>query len=464
MTLEPIAEAALQMPPAVAASDGPWPSPRVAWYAVFVFSLTLMINFLDRGLITLLVPSIKTDMHLSDFQMSLVIGFAFVFFYVFLGLPVARLADTGTRRTIIGIGISTWSAATALCGLATNFWQLFLCRVATGAGESCNGPATYSLLADLFPPEELPRAIAVLNFGFMLGTGFALIIGGAVIHLLQSVPPVNVPVIGVLKAWQMAFIIVGLPGLAVAALVWTVNEPARRGRLMTGGAKGTRVASLPVRDVVRFIYDNRSVYGPMLLGLAFSTVLSIGTLSWAPAFYGRTFGWSMTQVGVVSGLVFLVVWPPGAMFGSWLAERWQKQGRADANLRVVVWAILLLIPGQVLFPLMPRAEYSIAISAFNGFIAAWVLGPQNAAIQVITPNEMRGQISALAIFIINVLGYGIGPTLIAALTDYGFGSESQLRYAMSTAAVVLAPLAALSIWWGLKDYGAAFARASKQWS
>jgi len=424
----------------------------------------LMINFLDRGLITLLVPSIKADMHLTDFQMSLVIGFAFVFFYVFLGLPVARLADTRTRRTIIGIGIATWSAATALCGLANNFWQLFFCRVATGAGESCNGPATYSLLADLFPREKLPRAIAVLNFGFMLGTGFALIIGGAVIHMLRSVPPMHVPVLGVLRAWQMAFVIVGLPGVAVAGLVWTVKEPLRRGRLMVAGSKKARAVGIPLRDVVRFLYDNRAVYGPMFLGLAFSTVLSIGTLSWGPSFYGRTFGWSMAQVGLISGLVFLVVWPPGAMFGSWLAERWQKQGHDDANMRVVVWAILLLIPGQVLFPLMPKAEYSIAISAFNGFIAAWVLGPQNAAIQVVTPNEMRGQISALAIFIINVLGYGIGPTLIAALTNYVFGSESQLRYAMSAAAVVLAPLAALSIWWGLKAYGAAFARARKEWS
>lgn len=464
MTLEPIAERALEMPPAVGQSSEPWPSAREAWYAVFVFSLTLMINFLDRGIITLLVPSIKADMHLSDFQMSLVIGFAFVFFYVFLGLPVARLADTRTRRTIIGIGIATWSAATALCGLAQNFWQLFLCRVATGAGESCNGPATYSLLADLFPREKLPRAIAVLNFGFMLGTGFSLIIGGSVIHLLQSLPPVRLPLLGALKSWQMTFMMVGLPGLAVAALVSTVREPRRRGRLLIAGPRGSKVDSIPLRDVVGFLYRNRGVYGPMLLGLGFSTVLSIGTLAWGPAFYGRTFGWSMTQVGLISGLVFLIVWPPGAMFGSWLAERWQRQGRDDANLRVVVWAIILLIPGQVLFPLMPRPEYSIAISAFNGFIAAWVLGPQNAAIQVITPNEMRGQISALAIFIINVLGYGVGPTLIAVFTDYVFGSEAELRYALSAAALILAPCAGLSIASGLKAYGAAVARARVTWS
>lgn len=447
---------------AVAASQRsagePWPHPRVAWYAVFVFALTLMINFLDRGILPLLVPSIKGDLHLTDSQMGVVMGFAFVAFYVFLGLPVARLADVGIRRTIVGVGIALWSGATALCGLAQNFWQLFLFRIGTGVGESCNGPATYSMLSDLFPPHKLPRAIAVMSFGFMGGTGLALIVGGAIIHFLATVPPMVLPVVGLLRTWQMVFLLVGIPGLVVSALVFTIREPVRRGRIATDG----RHASVPVREVVKFVYDNRKLYGPMLLGLAFSTTLSIGSLSWQPAFYGRTYGWQMDKVGLISGFVFLVAWPAGAMFGSWLAERWHKQGHDDANLRVVVWCLFLLVPLQVAFPLMPRPEYAIGLSAVVGFIAAWLLGPQNAAIQVVTPNEMRGQITALALFIINVLGYGVGPSLIAALTDYVFGSEAMLRYAMSTAAIILGPLAGFTIWSGMKAYGQAAARAHQQ--
>lgn len=358
-------------------SADPWPAPRQAWYTVFIFALTLMINFLDRGIITLLVPPIKADLGLSDFQLSIVMGFAFVLFYLFMGLPIARLADVGTRRTIIGVGIALWSAATALCGLAQNFWQLFICRMGTGVGEACNGPATFSMLADLFPREKLPRAIAVLNFGFMAGTGLSLIIGGAAIHLLSNMPPLHVPAIGLLKSWQLTFIFVGLPGL-------------------------------------------------------------------------------------VAGTVILAVWPSGAMFGSWLAERWQKQGHDDANLRIVICAIVLLIPGQVLLPLMPRAEFAVAISAIDGFIAAWVLGPQNAAIQIVTPNEMRGQVTALMLFIFNVIGFGMGPTAVATLTDYVFG-EAHLRYALSTTAIVLGPLAGLSVWWGLEAYGRSVARA-QTWS
>ena len=453
------ADGAIDLPHTDTSDPTPWPHPRQAWYAVAIFALALMINFLDRGIITLLVPSIKADLALTDFQMSIVMGFAFVIFYLFMGLPVARFADVGPRRTIVSVGIGLWSIATALCGIAANFWQLFLFRVATGVGESCNGPATFSMMSDLFPPQKLPRAIAVLNFGFMAGTGMALIVGGAIIHVLSGVPPIHVPLIGALKPWQMTFILVGLPGVLVALLLLSVKEPHRRGRLMAGAAKGTRPASMPVRDVVRFVMDNRAVYGPMLLGLGFNTILAFGTASWIPTFFTRTYGWSMTEVGLITGSVYLIVWPFGAMFGSWLAERFQKQGHDDANLRVVVWTILLLIPGQVALPLMPTPELAVALSAVNGFIAAWVLGPQNAAIQVVTPNEMRGQITALALFIFNVVGFGLGPTVIAVFTEYVFGSDAMLRYALSTSAIILGPCAAASIWWGMKPYAKAFVRA-----
>ncbi len=452
----PIEPVAPVIAPAPASSD-PWPSPRVAWYAVFVFGLTLTINFLDRGILPLLVPSIKADLHLSDMQMGLVMGFAFVVFYVFLGLPVARLADVGKRRTIVGVGIALWSGMTALCGLAQNFWQLFLFRIGTGVGESCNGPATYSMLSDLFPPAKLPRAIAVMSFGFMGGTGLALIVGGAIIHFLNSVPPITLPVIGTLHSWQMAFLLVGIPGLLVSALVWTVKEPVRRGRMMTNG----RHTSVPVRDVVKFIYENRKVYAPILLGMAFSTPLSIGNLSWGPAFYGRTYGWTMDKVGIISGLVFLIIWPLGSMLGSWLAERWHRQGHDDANVRVVVWSLALFVPLQVAMPLMPTPELAIAFNAAGGFVAALLLGPQNAALQVVTPNEMRGQITALLLFTINVLGYGVGPSFVAAPTDYVFGAESMLRYAMALSTIVLGPLAAVTAWSGMKAYGRAVARLNK---
>ncbi len=206
-----------------------WPSPARAWYAVGVFAVALLFNYLDRQILALLVGPIKHDLQLTDTEISVLIGFAFVSFYVLVGIPISRLVDSYSRRLIVTVGIASWSVMTALCGMAQNFWQLFVARVGVGVGESCNGPATYSMLSDMFPRERLPQAIAVLNFGFMFGSGLALILGGSVIELVSSRPDVTLPLIGTLRPWQLTFFIVGLPGLLVAALLGTVREPVRRG-------------------------------------------------------------------------------------------------------------------------------------------------------------------------------------------------------------------------------------------
>ena len=178
----------------------------------------------------------------------------------------------------------------------------------------------------------------------------------------------------------------------------------------------------------------------------------------------RTYGWDPATVGIYSGLALIFVWPLGAMVGSFLAERWAKQGKDDANLRVVMWAMFLLVPGQVLFPLMPSPWLALAVNSLNGFIAAWALGPQNAALQVVTPNEMRGQVTALLIFTINIFGYGLGPWVVAQTTTHIFGGDENLRYSLSLLSGVLGFPAAFILWLGMKPYAAALARARKLWN
>ncbi|HEX7417440.1 MAG TPA: MFS transporter, partial [Steroidobacteraceae bacterium] len=327
---------------ATAAPQDPWPSPRIAGYALFVFAIVLMFNFLDRGILNLLVTPIKRDLGLSDVQMSLLMGFAFSLFYVLLGLPIARLVDSRSRRLIMGTGIAIWSGMTALCGLAGNFSQLFIARVGVGVGEACNGPATYSMLSDLFPREKLPRAISFLNFGFVAGTGLALVIGGLVIKLLARVPEVHLPLIGTLHSWQLVFIVVGLPGLLVAALMATMPEPKRRGVLaLVQGGRAVPVKSLPVKQVVGFLVKNGPAYAPMFMGLACSSVLNFGIQAWAPTLFARAYGWSASQAGLTLGILVIVTAPIGLLAGSALAERFARQGRDDANWRVVVIAMCL---------------------------------------------------------------------------------------------------------------------------
>jgi MFS family permease len=440
---------------AAAASAEAWPPPRQAWYAVGVFAVVLMLNFLDRGILTLLVEPIKKDLHLSDQQIALLIGFAFVCFYAVLGLPIARLVDSRNRRVIIGIGIATWSLATASCGLAKNFAQLFLARVGVGVGEACNGPATYSMMSDLFPPRLLPRAIAVLNLGFVAGTGIALVIGGVVIHFVAGAER-TLPLLGTVKPWQLTFMIVGLPGVLIALLLATVKEPIRRGRIGPAPAGGHK--AIPLRDVARFMRQNARTYGPMFVGLGFNTVLSFGNAAWTPTFFVRTFGWTPAEAGILTGIAIVCAAPFGLFAGSSLAEWFAKKGYADANLRVLLISMLIHVPGYVLMPLVSNAHLALALVGFNFMVAMLGPGPQNAALQIVTPNEMRGQVTALYLFVFNFVGYGLGPSFVAFLTDHFFG-EANLRYSLSIGAAVMGPLAAATIWRGLRPYAESVVRA-----
>jgi MFS family permease len=444
---------------ALDATSEPWPGPARAWYAVFVFALALMINMLDRGIVPLLIGPLKRDLGLSDTQMGWLMGPAFVIFYVLLGLPIARLADYKSRRAILGVGVTVWSFMTSLCGLAKGYWQLFFCRVGVGSGEACSGPATFSMLADLFPKEKLPRAIAVLNFGFYAGNGLALIISGTIAHAFADAAPVTLPLIGVtMRGWQITFIVIGLPGLIVAAMLATVREPKRR---ISASANDSKL--IPIRDVFAFLNKNRTSFAPIFIGMGIQVVMTYGALNWAPAFYMRTFGWTPKVYGVVMGLITIALMPVGTLFGSILAERFARAGRDDANLRVVLLGKLAALPFGILFPFMPNAYLAVAVSTIGLFFLSLTAAPLNAALQFITPHQMRGQITALFLFVFNVIGFGLGPILVALFTDYVFKAESQVGLSIAATGFILGPLGTFVIWLGMKPYGRSVAEA-RAWS
>jgi MFS family permease len=417
-----------------------------------------MINILDRQIVSLLVEPIKRDLRLSDTQMGWLMGPAFVIFYMILGLPIARMVDYKSRRIILGVGVAIWSFMTSLCGFAQGFWQLLVCRVGVGSGEACSGPSTFSMLADLFPKEKLPRAIAVLNFGFYAGTGLALVLGGIIATKYGNVPTVTLPLIGAtMRGWQVTFIIVGLPGLIVAALLATVREPKRRGRIIANTNDSTK--PVPIREVIAFLKKNRTTYAPIYIGMGIQVVMTYGGITWGPAFYQRTFGWTPKEYGLVIGLITVTIMPAGTFLGSILAERFARAGRDDANLRVVLMGKLLAIPFGIVFPFMPNAYLAVTISTISLFFISWTAAPLNAALQVITPNQMRGQITALFLFIFNVIGFALGPLMVALFTDYVFQAESHIGYSIVLTGLILGPLGTLVIWLGMKPYGRSVAEA-----
>jgi MFS family permease len=436
----------------------PWPSPARAWYTVFVLASGLGVTYLDRGILGLLVEPIKHDLHISDTQMSLLMGFAFICFYLLVALPIARLVDYKSRRVILGVGTAIWSLTTALCGLARTFGQLFLCRVGVGVGEACSGPATFSMLADLFPREKLARAFAVLFFGIFVGEGIALIVGGTLANMFMRMPPMTLPLMGTLHGWQLTLFAVGLPGLLVAALMATVREPARRGRMVGSGSHaGAAAKSIPVKDVLAFMWKNAGIFVPIFASMGISAAMSFGVRSWGPAFYMRTFHWTLARYGLVQGVLAVTIMPVGSFTGSLFAERLAKK-YDDANMRTVFIGQLLALPGMILFPLMPTAASAVAVSTWGTFFAFWTNAPMNAALQIVTPNQMRGQVTALFLFVYNVVGFGLGPTFVALFTDFLFHSEKLLGHSISVASLILGSLTAVIMWFGVRPYGRAIAQ------
>jgi MFS family permease len=427
----------------------PWPNPRTSWYAVSVFALALMFLFLDRGIITLLVEPIKHDLELTDLEVSYVLGFAVIVFNAVVAIPASRFVDIWPRNIIITAGIAVWSMFTALCGFAQTFWQLFIFRMGIGVGEIVHGPATYSMMADFFPREKLPRAIAVLQIGFIAGLGVSLLLGAFAIQALLGIDNVPIPGTGiVLRNWQLVFIMVGAPGVFVVALMATVPEPPRRGRIVK------LRKPMPLRHVIRYLVTHWRLYAPQFGALAIAAIESSGTRAWQPVFFQRTYGWSAQKTGLILGIAFIVAAPFGLWAATWLTEKFAKT-RDDANLRVVAIAYTLSPVFAIAGPLMPNPWLAVVCASLALLIGIGGAVPQNAALQSVTPNEMRGQVTALYLFVFAVIGMGIGPSFIAFFTNYIIGNEMLVRYALSVSAVVMMPIAAWIMWKGVKPYGEA---------
>lgn len=429
------------------------------WYVVVVLMLAQLVSFVDRQVITLLVQPIRADLDINDTQMSLLMGFAFAIFYVTMGVPIARLADRRSRRTIIAIGIFLWSIATAACGLAKNFVQLFMARIAVGVGEATLTPAAYSIIADYFPKERLGRAIGVYATGVWLGAGLALILGGAVIRLITEAGAIDLPLLGTMAPWQLTFVAVATPGLLlVAVMLLTVREPARRNVLETTANKG-----VPFTDVLKFMWTNRGTFGSIFFGYAAGGMAFYGFLGWVPEFIRRTHEWDITDAGILFGTQLVILGPAGTYFGGWFSDWLTLRGYADAPLRSLAAFFAIAMPFMVAAPLMPTMTLCIVVLSLAVFTLSLQQALSPVAIQLITPNQMRAQVMAI-FFVISVFcAIAFGVASVAILTDYVFRDDNDLRYSLSIVSAITMTLATISLSLGIKPYRQSLKRA-ESWS
>ena len=445
-----------------------------AWYVVGVLLLAQAASFVDRMIMGLLVGPIRATFEISDTQYSLLAGLAFAIFYALMGFPLARIADHKSRRTLIAVGIAVWSAMTAACGLAKSFWGLFWARVGVGVGEASLGPAAYSIITDYFPRESLARALSIYMIGVTVGSGLAYMIGGSVVAWVEGLGTLTLPLLGDVHGWQVTFFIVGLPGLLLSLLMFTVREPIRRGRLAvvpvrtgaleepsairdlevaptrgTGAVATPHVDVLPVRDVAAWVWRRRRAYGAHMLGISTYVMVVYALNLWGPTYLIRTFGYSVSEAGWTFGLLMIGTGTAGLLLAGWIADWWTARGRTDAYVRIIVVTMIAIMPFVLALGVLDDPRFAIPALGIAVFFSAFQGGLAGGALQIMTPNQMRAQVMALYAFIANLVGMGLGPLVVAATTDYVFGDDAAIGKSIALSGAVLCPIGALILWSGI---------------
>lgn len=420
------------------------------WFVVFILMIAYVFSFVDRQILNLLVGPIRRDLGISDTQMSLLMGFSFAIFYTILGIPLGRLADSRSRRGLIVAGVVVWSLMTALCGLARSYWQLFLFRVGVGVGEATLSPAAYSMIADYFPPERRATAISVYSMGIYLGSGIAFLLGGLVIQFAMAQGAITWPLVGEVRPWQVVFFVLGGSGIIFSFAFLLVREPPREGVAMLASA-------VSFSAVLAHLWQNRRTVLCHNVGFAMIAFCSYGTSAWIPSFFIRTFGWKASDVGIIYGLIVMVFGCLGILFGGWLTDRWQKQGKSDAAMRVGILAACVAIIGNV-YLIANTGTLAAILMVPSIFALGMPFGAAPAAIVAIVPNQMRGQTAAVYLFIVNLIGLGVGPTAVALVTDYVFADDLALKYSLLIVGTVANIAAILLLGAGLKSYRQTVAR------
>ncbi|HEV8369332.1 MAG TPA: MFS transporter [Pyrinomonadaceae bacterium] len=384
---------------------------RYAWYVAVVLMLCNTLSFIDRQILGLLVTPIKLDLGISDTRIGLLQGLAFGIFYTLLGMPMGRIVDRGNRRNLVVVGIWLWSLMTASCAGARGFWTLFLARMGVGVGEATLSPSAFSLLSDYFPKERLGTALSIFSMGVFFGSGSALIVGGLVI--------------GAVGSWRLTFLIVGLPGLLAGLMALTIKEPARKHLL---GGKESKLSFGEVFEQVKVRW--RSVLG-ICLAFAFQAMCNYAQQAWLPTYFVRAHGWQPRQAGLTLGAISLGAGLLGAYSGGVLCDRWQSLRKTDAPLRVAVLAttcagffFTLAIAITALKP-----QLALLVPAF--FFLAMPIGSGYASLQLILPNQVRGQIGALQVFTLNLIGLILGPFLPGFFNDYLFKDPLMVGWSLA---------------------------------
>jgi MFS family permease len=411
-----------------------------AWWTMAVLSLAYVFSIVDRQILTLLIDPIRNDLAITDTEVSLLTGAAFGIVYAISAVPIARIADRGSRKTVLMSGIAMWGTMTALCGLARSFWPLFVGRMGVGLGEAALTPSGYSLTAELFPPHKRARAMSVFVVGGAIGGGLSLLIGAFAIGAAERWGT-GLPFFRNFEVWQVVFILLGLTTLLILPLMATIATPSA----------APQQTAKPIRAIPH-IWANRKAFMPHFIGLPLIGLSSFGVAVWAPSRFIRDFGWSPAEAGFSLGAVLVVAGLGGAIWSAIVADHLRKRGRADASLWLLIISTIAGVPLLVASMSVEAPTLALVLFATFSLVQAGMntLGP--AALLSITPDGMRAEVSALFLMVANLLGIGLGPTVVALVSDYLLGGSAHIGFAVIVVCGSASLLGAFIAILGLGDY------------
>lgn len=401
---------------------------RLPWGGLGLLTLIYTLNFLDRTLIYILFGPIKKEMVFTDTQLALLGTTSFVLFYTLLGIPFGKLADRVSRKKLIAAGLLTWSVFSGLSGFATDFWSIFLCRVMVGVGEATLGPAALSLLADWFPPEKRATVQSIYTAGVPLGAAAAFFLGGE---------------IAAAWGWRNAFFFLGFPGILLAGIMLSIDEPARP----TSTGPAAAPASEPTLVGLRALASQPALRS-LVIGYGTLAIAANSISIWLPTFLQRVHGWELPEIGRTSGLIMLTSGGVATAFGGAIADRFRAPGPGGrmqfgatlAALSAPLWLGLLFAPSPTI---LVFCWFFLA-----GLGLGW-LGPAAADLSDLAGPHRRGLAVGAYYFVVNAVGYGLAPPILGRLSDALGSAEDPTRL---RDALLVCPLAcvvaALLLWRG----------------
>src|SRR5882757_6175624 len=416
----------VDLAPQVAAQTGAAAKPSTRrYYVLGVLTIVYALNFLDRTIFNVLIEPIKKEFTLSDTTMGLLAGFGFVLFYSLLGIPIARVADRLNRRNIVAVAFAFWSAMTFLCGMASSVATLALARIGVGIGESAGTPASQSMVADLFDKNERPRALGVYAIGTYLGVFLGYFIGG---YVNQH------------YGWRMAFFTAGLPGIALAAILWlTISEPKR-------GAHAETFAPQPIGPTLGFLASQKT-FVIVLIGFCLTTYTNYATAAAIPPFLARVHHQNSAEIGTYAGTFKGLCGMAGTLIGGLVVA---QISRRDDRWKLWAPAIMSGLAGPVFALCMLTQSFTLMVTALalTSFLVGFHLGPIFAIAQTVAKPSMRALASAIVLLTATCFGQGIGPLAVGIINDAlrgAYGADA-VRYSLLSAAVTTTLGALLFVW------------------